>query len=37
MHMFLILIPLPTENNGWTLVDAKLEPLWFDGDALPKS
>ena len=29
-------IPLPTENIGWTLVDAKLEPPWFDGDALPK-
>ena len=30
-------IPAPTDNNGWTLVDGKLEPLWFDCDPLPES
>ena len=30
-------ILVPTKNNGWTFVDGKLEPLWLDGDALPKS
>ena len=30
-------IPAPTENHGWHSVDGKLEPLWFNGEALPKS
>ena len=29
-------VPVANESHGWTLVDGKLEPLWFDGSALPK-
>ena len=29
-------VPVPNESHGWTLVDGKLEPLWFDGTAIPK-
>ena len=28
-------VPLPTEDNGWTLVNEIIEPKWFDGDILP--
>ena len=29
-------IPKPTDGHGWTMIDGKLEPLWFDGDVLPR-
>ena len=28
-------VPLPTEDNGWTLVNEVIEPKWCDGDILP--
>ena len=24
-------VPKPTEGHGWTYVDGKLQPLWFEG------
>ena len=29
-------IPLATDGHGWTMVDGKMEPLWYDGDVLPQ-
>ena len=29
-------IPPATDSHGWTIIDGKLEPLWYDGDMLPK-
>ena len=27
-------VPLPTEDNGWTLVNEVIEPKWCDGEIL---
>ena len=28
-------IPLASDGHGWTLVNSKLEPLWYNGEVLP--
>ena len=30
-------VPAASDGHGWTHVEGKLEPLWFDGDALPQA
>lgn len=30
-------VPAANDGHGWTLVEGKLEPLWFDDDALPQA
>lgn len=29
-------IPAAYDGHGWTLIEGKLEPLWYDGEALPQ-
>ena len=29
-------VPDASDGHGWSLIDGKIEPLWFDGDALPQ-
>ena len=29
-------IPSPSNGHGWTIQDGILEPLWFEGDVLPR-
>ena len=29
-------IPVPIDGHGWTLVNGKLEPLWYEGHVLPQ-
>ncbi len=31
------ILPSPTDGNCWTTADGQLEPLWTDGDIIPKS
>ena len=28
--------PNPCDGHGWMMVDGHLEPLWYDGEALPQ-
>ena len=34
-HISKPVVPLPTEDNGWILVNEVIEPKWCDGDILP--
>ena len=29
-------VPVPSDGHGWTLLDGKLEPLWYKGHVLPQ-
>lgn len=35
-HIPVLHMPSPTDGHGWQLVNGYLEPLWFDGDAVPQ-
>ena len=28
-------IPVPSDDHGWTMIEGKLEPLWYEGDMIP--
>ena len=34
-HISKPVVLLPTEDNGWILVNKVIEPKWCDGDILP--
>ena len=29
-------VPVPSDGHGWTLLDGRLEPLWYEGHVLPQ-
>ena len=28
-------IPSPTDDNGWVMVNGRIEPKWYEGESLP--